>query len=110
MPGMEGANENKSIVIHDPVAKADYVIEVQNKIARKVIVGDAAKITTFNGGNVMFNRREGRPAGGPEEGTQEVVMNKAGDPEEKMNVLKSAPRAKIEAEVQHPPARVPPLA
>ena len=58
-----GGSEHKTVFIHDPVSKIDYVLDPQNKTARKINLGTAtAKVTTTTtttreGGNVVFTRR-----------------------------------------------------
>lgn len=59
-----GGAEHKTIFIHDPVSKIDYVLDPQNKTARKINLGAAtAKVTTTTttttreGANVVFTRR-----------------------------------------------------
>jgi len=57
-----GGTEHKTVFIHDPVAKIDYVLDPQNKTARKINLGEAtAKVSTFtttrDSGNVVFTRR-----------------------------------------------------
>ena len=57
-----GGTDHKTIFIHDPVSKIDYVLDPQNKTARKINLGAAtAKVSTFtttrDSGNVVFTRR-----------------------------------------------------
>ena len=57
-----GGTDHKTVFIHDPVAKIDYVLDPQNKTARKINLGAAtAKVNTFtttrDTGNVVFTRR-----------------------------------------------------
>jgi hypothetical protein len=59
---LTGGGEHKTIFIHDPVAKIDYILDPQNKTARKINLGAAtAKVNTFtttrDTGNVVITRR-----------------------------------------------------
>lgn len=63
-----GGGEHKTVFIHDPVSKIDYVLDPQNKTARKINLGAAtAKVTTAyttrDDRNVVFTRRVQDPRG-----------------------------------------------
>ena len=71
-----GGQEHKSVFIHDPVSKIDYVLDPQSKTARKINIGGmvekagtiARKIETA--GPVTFERR----IEGPAEGAKRVMV------------------------------------
>lgn len=78
-----GGGSHKTIFIHDPVSKIDYVLDPQTKTARKInVAGAAAKTNTTtltrDGGNVVFTRRMEGPKGAVTETVQGPTDTAAG--------------------------------
>lgn len=71
-----GAQQHKSVFIHDPVSKIDYVLDPQSKTARKINIGALTskartsvsltrKIETVNGESKVVEEKIEGPADGP---------------------------------------------